>query len=90
MKKLPREVYFFIVLWVLFVPFLALYFVLQIVYVNRAHIDPATVANLAFLWPVVAIAGLSMLLLVELAAYSKFKMGFFSTWSELFFISIGK
>ncbi|OWV90212.1 hypothetical protein ATY78_17175 [Rhizobium sp. R635] len=90
MKKLPREVYFFVVLWVLFAPILALYFALQIVYVNMAHIDPATVANLAFLWPVVAIAALSILLLLELTAYSKFKMGFFSAWIELFFISIGK
>ncbi|EJZ21733.1 hypothetical protein RCCGEPOP_08445 [Rhizobium sp. Pop5] len=79
-KKLPGEVYFFIVLWALFAPALVVYFIAKLKYVQQEHIDPASVANLNFAWPVAAVFLLTMLFLLELASYFKFKLGFFSAW----------
>ena len=90
MKKLPGEVYLFVIIWLLFAPALSVYFAARIIYVNVEHIDPATVANFAFVWPVAVIVVLTIFLLTELAAYFKYKMGFFSAWHEIFRASVGR
>ncbi|WP_126921319.1 hypothetical protein [Rhizobium vallis] len=80
MKKLPGEVYFFVVLWALFAPALVVYFIAKLKYVELEHIDFASVANFNFVWPIPAAILLTILLMLELASYFKFKLGFFSAW----------
>ncbi len=90
MKKLPGEVRFFVIAWLLFVPALVLYFTAQIVSTNAQHMDLATLANWGGIWPVAAIGFLTICAFVEMGAYVKFKTGFFSAWSEAFWSMIEK
>ncbi|XKM39482.1 hypothetical protein A4U53_025230 [Rhizobium ruizarguesonis] len=77
MKKLHGEVYFFVVTWLAITPVAGLYFAASIIYVKTKHIDPSQIGDFAFLWPVMLICFLTLFLIMQLAAYSKFRTGFF-------------
>ncbi|MCB2400426.1 hypothetical protein [Rhizobium ruizarguesonis] len=85
MKKLPGEVYFFVVGWLAIAPAVGVYFAASIIYVKVKHIDPSQIGDFAFLWPVMVISFLTLFLVMQLAAYSKFRTGFFSAWLEMVF-----
>ncbi|MGO7038826.1 hypothetical protein ACCS60_10745 [Rhizobium acaciae] len=85
MKKLPGEVYFFVVSWLAIAPAVGVYFAASIIYVKVKHIDPSQIGDFAFLWPVMVISFLTLFLVMQLAAYSKFRTGFFSAWLEMVF-----
>nr|KZA98581.1 hypothetical protein A4A59_26550 [Rhizobium leguminosarum] len=90
MKKLPGEVYFFVVAWLLFAPPLLVYFILNIRYIIANHIDPSTISDFYFFWPVGVIGILTLFLFVELGTYFHLKVGFFSAWFEMLWNSIGR
>ncbi|MBY5348235.1 hypothetical protein [Rhizobium leguminosarum] len=85
MKKLHGEVYFFVVTWLAITPAAGLYFASSIIYVKAKHIDPSQIGDFAFLLPVMLICFLTLFLIMQLAAYSKFRTGFFSAWLEMVF-----
>lgn len=83
MKNLHEEVRFFVWAWLALAPPCAVLFAGTIVYVKVNDINPSTVADVSFLWPVMLFAFLTMLLLVELGSQSKFRTGFFTAWLQM-------
>ncbi|WP_237350408.1 MULTISPECIES: hypothetical protein [Rhizobium] len=83
MKNLHEEVRFFVWAWLAIALPCALLFAGTIVYVKVTHIDPSTVANMSYLWPLMLSAFLTILLLVELGSQSKFRTGFFTAWLQM-------
>jgi hypothetical protein len=82
-KNLHGEVRFVVWAWLAIAPPCALLFAGTLVYVKVTHIDPSTVANMSHLWPVMFFAFLTMLLMVEVGAQTKFRTGFFTAWLEM-------
>lgn len=83
MKNLHEEVRFFVWAWLVLAPCCAVLFGGTILYVKINDIDPSTVADVSFFWPVMLFAFLTILLLVELGSQSKFRTGFFTAWLQM-------
>ncbi|MFW8645352.1 hypothetical protein ACOJBO_35785 [Rhizobium beringeri] len=75
-KYLHEEVRFFVWAWLAVAPPCAVWFAGMIVYIKINHIDPSTVEDASFLWPVMLFFFMTMLLAVELGSQSKFRTGF--------------
>ncbi|MGO7354000.1 hypothetical protein [Rhizobium ruizarguesonis] len=82
-KNLHEEVRFFVWAWLAVAPPCAAWFAGMIVYIKINHIDPSTVADASFLWPVMLFVFMTMLLVVELGSQSKFRTGFFTAWLQM-------
>ncbi|WP_246716567.1 hypothetical protein [Rhizobium ruizarguesonis] len=82
-KYLHEEVRFFVWAWLAVAPPSVVWFAGMIIYIKINHIDPSTVADASFLWPVMLFFFMTMLLVVELGSQSKFRTGFFTAWLQM-------
>ena len=80
MKNLPREVYIVTIAWFILAPSSTVFFFIRLRQADINHVPREAIANFGFIWPLAVAFGLTMLLMVELAAFSLYRDGFFSRW----------